>query len=210
MATRLLTLGQVERLMPEEIADLSNWTGTVIDLCLTIDLTIAADRLATVTYRYHSLNLTDRPVTRAPRDLWFQHSRGKLLLSALPESDRNVTIQRLHTADNMAKFACQFSPAIEPGETTRFAYTCSGGEFREDYYWRQTIARYTREYTLNVRHCGLKRLGGFNATEDLTDGAEVVAQQSVAWHYEGEDVVMTFTRDHLHPAQNATLRWESG
>ena len=181
-----------------------------MDLSLEIDIDIAADGISTVTHHYYQLNLTDNPVSRATRDIWFQHSRGKLDLSAARDGDRNVTIQRLHTADNMAKFACQFSPAIDPGESVRYAYSCSGGEFRKDLYWRQSFSRFTRQYTLRVKHCGLRSLGGFTATEDFPDGTEVVRQQAVAWHYEGDDVVMSFTLDRIQPGQYATLRWENG
>jgi hypothetical protein len=180
----------------------------LVDLSTTVELKVAADGLCTVTYRYHSLNLTNHPINRAPRDLWFQHSRGKLELTALREGPTRNAIQRLHTADNIAKFACQLSPAIEPGESAVFGYTCSGAEFKKDFYWRQAFARYTRRYTLTVQHEGLGELAGLTATEELPDGAESIANQSVVWDYDGDAVLMTFTRDHLEPNQYATLRWE--
>jgi hypothetical protein len=109
----------------------------------------------------------------------------------------------------MAKFACQLSPAIEPGEAATFGYTCSGAEFREDRYWRQAIARYTRQFTLQVRHEGIKDdLAGITATEELPDGTALLSQQSMTWDHEADDLVMTFTLDHLQPNQYATLRWE--
>jgi len=208
LARKVAGLGQVLRWPPDEIAEVASLAGNLVDLSLTIDLHIGADGLCDVTYRYHSLNLTDKPVHRAPRDLWFQHSRGKLTLTALREGPTKNAIQRLHTADNIAKFACQFSPAIEPGEAVTFGYTCSGAEFRRDFYWRQMFARYTREFTLRVRHEGLRECAGISATEELPDGTETLAQESVSWDYDGDDVIMTFTRDHLQPNQYATLRWE--
>lgn len=208
LARKVTNLGHVLRLPPDEIAEIAALAGNLVDLSLTIDLDIEADGICTVTYRYHSLNLTDHPVHRAPRDLWFQHSRGKLELTALREGPTKNAIQRLHTADNIAKFACQLSPPIQAGEATTFGYSCSGAEFRQDYYWRQAFARYTRQYTLRVRHRGLKECAGITATEELPDGTETVAQESVAWDYDGDDVIMTFTRDHLQPNQYATLRWE--
>lgn len=209
LARKLTSLGHVLRISPDEIAELATLAGNLVDLSLTIDLHIQKDGHCTVTYRYHSLNLTDHSVNRAPRDLWFQHSRGKLELAALREGPTKNAIQRLHTADNIAKFACQISPAMDPGESARFGYTCSGAEFKEDFYWRQAFARYTRQYTLKVRHEGLVNLAGITATEELTDGTEQIANQSVQWDYDGDDVVMTFTRDHLEPSQYATLRWET-
>lgn len=129
-------------------------------------------------------------------------------MTPLREGPTRNAIQRLHTADNIAKFACQLSPPIQPGEAATFGYRCSGAEFLEDYYWRQAFARYARQYTLNVRHRGLKDLAGVTAGEELPDGTEHLAGQSVQWDYDGDDVVMTFTRDHLQPNQYATLRWE--
>lgn len=208
LARKVTGLGHVLRWPPDEIAEIASLAGQLVDLSLTIDLHIAADGVCEVTYRYQSLNLTDHAVHRAPRDLWFQHSRNKLQLTALREGPTKNAIQRLHTADNIAKFACQLSPPIEPGESTTFGYTCAGAEFREDFYWRHAFARYTRQYTLRVRHTGLRECAGITATEELPDGTETLAQESVAWDYDGDDVIMTFTRDHLEPNQYATLRWE--
>ena len=208
LARKVTSLGHVLRLPPDEVTEIAALAGNLVDLSLTIDLQIAADGLCSVTYRYHSLNLTDRPVSRAPRDLWFQHSRGKLELTALRDGTTKNALQRLHTADNVAKFACQLSPPIQPGESATFGYTCSGAEFREDWYWRQAFARYARAYTLNVRHEGLKEVAGITATEELPDGTETLAQESISWDYDGDDVIITFTRDHLEPNQYATLRWE--
>src|SRR4029453_14292213 len=117
--------------------------GNLVDLSLAVDLHIEKDRRCSVTYRYHLLNLTDRAVNRAPRDLWFQHSRGRLELVALREGPTKNAIQGLPTADNVPQFACQLSPAIEPGESASFGYTCSSAEFQKDLYWRQAFARYT-------------------------------------------------------------------
>jgi hypothetical protein len=195
-------------LPPDEATEVAALAGHLVDLSVTIDLQIAVDGLCSVTYRYRALNLTDRPLHRTPRDLWFQHSRGKLELFALRESTTRNAIQRLHTADNVAKFACQLSPPIQPGETASFGYRCSGAEFRGDWYWRQQFARYTRAYTLNVRHEGIKEVAGITATEELPDGTETLAQESISWDYDGDDVIMKLTRHSLEPNQYATLRWE--
>jgi hypothetical protein len=209
MARKLSDLGHVHRIPPDELQELAVLAGNLVDLSLAIDLHVEKDGCCSVAYRYHLLNLTDRPVTRAPRDLWFQHSRGRLQLVPLREGPTKNAIQRLHTADNVAKFACQLSPAVEPGESATFGYVCSGAEFRQDFYWRQAFARYTRRYTLRVRHDGFGELAGITASEELPDGTENLAQQSVVWDYDGTDVLMTFTRDYLQPNQYATLRWET-
>lgn len=209
MAHKLANLGHIYRIPPDELQELAALAGNLVDLSLAIDLHIEQDGRCSVTYRYHLLNLTDRPVDRAPRDLWFQHSRGRLELVALREGPTKNAIQRLHTADNVAKFACQLSPAIEPGESATFGYTCSGAEFQKDFYWRQAFARHTRQYTLRVRHNDLGELAGITAAEELPDGTESLAQKSVVWDYDGADVLITFTRDYLQPNQYATLRWET-
>lgn len=209
MARKVLALGQVYRIPPDELAQLSTLAGNLVDLSVTIDLNIAPDGICDVTYRYHLLNLAENPVTRMTRDLWFQHSRGRLDLTVLSDSERNIAIQRLHSSENIAKFACQMSPAALPGDSVRFGYTCSGGDFRRDYYWRQAVARYTRQFTLNVRHQGAGRLAGFTAIEELPDGTESHSQQTVIWDYDADDIVMTFTLDHLRPNQYATLRWDT-
>ena len=209
LTRKLSSVGHILRIPPDELAEIASLAGHLIDLSLTIDLEIESDGCCSVTYRYHSLNLTTGPINRAPRDLWFQHSRGRLTLVALREGPTKNAIQRMHTADNIAKFACQLSPPIEPGEAATFGYTCSGAEFQKDFYWRQAFARYTRQYTLRVRHKGLGSLAGITASEELPDGTELLARQSVEWDYDGDDVVMTFTRDHLQPNQYATLEWDS-
>jgi hypothetical protein len=38
-------------------------------------------------------------------------------------------LQRTHDATHIAKFACQFAPAVEPGELAHFGYSCLGGRF---------------------------------------------------------------------------------
>jgi hypothetical protein len=209
MARKVLILGQVQRLPPDEIAQLSALAGNLVDLSVTIDLNIAPGGVCEVTYRYHLLNLTENPVVRMTRDLWFQHSRGRLDLTVLPESDRNIAIQRLHSAENIAKFALQVSPPVLPGDSIKFGYTCAGGAFEKDYYWRQAVARYTRQFTLNVRHQGVGPLGGFAAIEELPDGTEKHGTEAVSWSYDANDIVMTYTLDYLRPNQYATLRWET-
>jgi hypothetical protein len=209
MARKVLILGQVHRLPPDEVVQLSALAGNLVDLSVTIDLNIAPGGICEVTYQYHLLNLTESPIVRMSRDLWFQHSRGRLDLAVLPDGDRNVAIQRLHSAENIAKFALQISPAVLPGDSVRFGYTCAGGAFEKDYYWRQAIARYTRQFTLTVRHQGVGRLGGFAAIEELPDGTENHSAEAVIWGYDSDDIVMTYTLDYLRPNQYATLRWET-
>ena len=38
--------------------------------------------------------------------------------------DRKVVIQRIHDTADLAKFACQISPAVLPGESAVVGYIC--------------------------------------------------------------------------------------
>ena len=42
------------------------------------------------------------------------------------------------------------------------------------------------------------------------DGSENSATEELMWDYEGNDVVITLTRDYLRPNQAVTLRWAVG
>ena len=73
---------------------------------------------------------------------------------------------------------------------------------------RQSIRRYTRRFTLALRHRGVRPLIHCGATEELPDGSEVSTAQDIVWDHEGDDVVLTHTRDYLQPNQAVTVRWE--
>jgi hypothetical protein len=209
LAQKLLALGHAGRVPPAEISQLSSLAGNVVDLRTEIELVVEKDGACSVTYAYETLNLTDRPIARVSRDLWFQHPRNPLQMEPHPNSTAKLVIQRLHTADNMVKFAVHLSPPISPGDVATFGYCCSGAEFRDDLYWRQAIARFTRHFTLSVRHKGVETLTGLTAVEELPNGTERLAQQSTTWDYDGADAVMKLTLDYLRPNQYATLRWET-
>jgi hypothetical protein len=204
---RLLKLAQVQRLSDQEIKQLAHLAGYIIDLDTRIDIQIAGGGAARVTYRYELLNMTDRPLTRLPRELWFEHTTGRLDIRPLRESTRRVAIQRRHDTPSLSKFACQLSPAIQPGESAVVGYVCEGGRFDDALYWRQGINRYTRHFTLNLRHAGAGDLISCSAVEEHQDGLEVSATEELIWDYEGDDVIITLTRDYLRPGQSVTLRW---
>ncbi|GAA4063897.1 hypothetical protein GCM10022214_16960 [Actinomadura miaoliensis] len=46
------------------------------------------------------------------------------------------------------------------------------------------------------------------ATEEDPNGAEISADDDLVWDYDGDDAVMTLTRNHLRPNQSLTLRWD--
>ncbi|WP_067837330.1 hypothetical protein [Nocardia lijiangensis] len=191
-----------------ELTGLEALAGHVVDLDLRIDLQISDDGAARVLYCYETVNLTDRPLTRMSRELWFEYTAGGLRIEPLTSSSRQVAIQRIHDTPNLAKFACQISPSIKPGEAARIGYCCVGGRFVDALYWRQSIYRHTRRLSIHLRHAGAGRMLSCSATEEHPDGAENSAAEGLIWDHDGRDVVATLTRDHLRPNQSVTLHWE--
>jgi hypothetical protein len=169
---------------------------------------IDAEGWASVTYCHQILNLTSRPMKRMTREQWFETTSGPLTIDPRPGSDRKVHIQRIHDTPSMAKFACQFSPAIEPGEVAMVSYASRGGRFVHDHYWRQSIPRYTRYFTLNIRHRRVAMLLNCTALEEHIDGSETSAIEDLVCGDEDGDALITLTRDYLQPGQAVTLRWE--
>jgi len=207
LGRKLVALQKTHRLSDEETRLLAILSGQIVELSLAIAITIAAGGESVVTYRRELLNLTPRLLRRFSRELWFKHTSGALAISATPLDDHKVMIQRTYDAPGKSRFACQFSPAIEPGDTVRFEYSCTGGCFLDELFWRQAILRPTRHFTIDVRHQQASLLR-CSAIEEMPDGSEVVATDDILWDYEGADVTMTLTRDYLHPNQALSLRWE--
>jgi hypothetical protein len=206
---KLVALQKVRRLSRDEVRLLAGLAGNVVDLALCIDIDIAEDGWARLAYRHELLNLSDKPLTRISRELWFENTRdGRLKISPVNDGDRRVAVQRIHDTPNLSKFACQISPAVQPGDTAVVQYTCEGGRFVEDHYWNQSLPRYTRHFTMRLRHHQAGLLTSCAATEEHPDGSENSATEELLWDYEGNDVVITLTRDYLRPNQAVTLRWE--
>jgi hypothetical protein len=203
----LLTLGKLLRLEDSELQQLAGLAGNVVELDQRLDIDIATDGWAQVSYKHELFNMSSRPMTRLTRELWFEHTRGPLTIVTVDQPDRRVSIQRKHDTASLAKFACQISPPIQPGETAVIAYECEGGQFLEDHYWRQAFPQYTRHFTMSLRHRGAGRLVNCTATEEHTDGSENSAGERLLWDYDGNDVTITITRDYLRPGQAITLRW---
>jgi transcriptional regulator with XRE-family HTH domain len=186
----------------------SSLAGHVIDLDLEILIDIGEDGWARVTHRHELLNLTKRPVCRIVRELWFEHTNGPLVITPLDERDRRVVIQRIHDTANFAKFACQISPAIQPGESAVVRFTCEGGRFLSDHYWRQLLPRFTRHLMIRICHRRARRLVNCTAFEEHPDGSENSIAERLTWDYEDTDVAITLTREGLTSNQAVTLRWE--
>src|SRR5262249_17724578 len=168
----------------------------------------AADGWANVSYHHELFNMSDKPVARIAREIWFEHAEGLLKIVPSSAGRHRATIQRIHDTPNMAKFACDLSPPIQPGETAAIGYNCEGGQFLSDHYWRQGIARYTRHFTVNLRHRGAGKLTKCAAIEEYPDGSERSVVEALMWDAEGLDAIVVLTRDYLHPNQAITLRWE--
>ncbi len=207
LARKLVALQKTLRLSDDETRLLANLSGHVVELSVAVDLTIAAEGASVVTYTLEILNLTPTPLRRLSRDLWFEHTGGPLGISATPLDGRKVMIQRTYDAPGKSRFACQFAPAVEPGGTARFEYTCTGGRILDELFWRHAFHRPTRQFTINVRHeqASLLRC---SAVEEMQDGSEAFATDDILWDYDGADITMTLTRDYLRPNQALTLRWE--
>jgi hypothetical protein len=208
VARRVLALAQVRRLSTDETERLAAAVGNVVDLDQRLDLEIAKDGAARLTYRHELFNASSRPLTRYTREIWFEYTNGPLVITPVVEAGRRVTIERIADAGGMAKIALQLSPALKPGETASVGYSCEGGLFADKLYWRQSMTRHTMRYTLNLRHRGAGELRGCTAVEEHPDGEVTSADDSLIWDYEGRDVMITLTRDLLRPNQAVTLRWD--
>jgi hypothetical protein len=205
---KLVALSKMLRLAVDEMHRLAGLAGNVVDLEFGIEFDITADGWARVTYHHEFFNMSDKPIARIPREVWFEHTKGPLKITPISKGAHRVAIQRVHDTPNLSKFACRLSPAIQPGETTTIGYTCEGGQFVSDHYWRQATARYTRHFTISLRHRGGGQLVNCTATEERPDGSEYSAAESLMWDTEGSDVIIMLTRDYLRPHQAMTLRWE--
>lgn len=208
IARSLVALSKRLRLSDPEIAQLAKLAGHIVELDMTCSIDIDGAGWSTVTYSHQLLNLTQRPIKRLTRELWFETTDGHLTIEPSPSNDRKVTIQRTHDMNNLSKFACHISPAIEGGEVATVSYFCRGGQFVHDHYWRQAVPRYTRHLTLNIRHRGVHMLLNCTAIEEQADGSEVSATEDLVCTDDAGDALITVTRNYLQPSQAVTLRWE--
>lgn len=200
--------GKRLRMAESEIGQLARLSGAVVDFNLDCSIDIGENGWATVEYRFEIFNLTGSPIRRILREQWFETTDGALRIEPSSSGDRKVRIQRTHDTANMSKFACEISPAIAPGEVGVIGYTTSGGRFSHDHYWRQSVPRHTRHFTLTIRHRGVDLLLGATAMEDQVDGSQTSVLDDLTCEDEDGAARMTVTRNHLRPGQAVTLRWE--
>jgi hypothetical protein len=209
LARDVLILGRRLRLTDAETAELAALAGHLVDLELDCTIDIDGDGWGDVTYRFLLVNLTDQPVRRMIPEQWFENTHGRLRIEPHPSSDREVSIQRLHDAAGMSKFACMFSPAIGPGQVGTIAYTTHGGRFLHDHYWRQSASRYTRRMTLSITHCGVDMLVNCTAIVDRNDGSQSSAIENLVCACGDGAALITLTQDYLQPNDAVTIRWEA-
>jgi hypothetical protein len=204
----LIRLGQERRLAAAEVERLAGAAGNVVELAMRVEIDIDEDGWAQVAYSREFFNMSNRALTKVACELWFENTKGPLAIAATTDAGRHIAIQRIHDTQNLAKFACQVSPPIRPGQTATIGYRCEGGQFVTDHYWRQSVSRLTRHLTVVLRQRGARRLLGCTAVEEHADGSENSAGEDLLWDYEGTDAVITLTRDYLRPNQAVTVRWE--
>ncbi|MGH3937921.1 MAG: hypothetical protein ACRDTG_04685 [Pseudonocardiaceae bacterium] len=208
IARPVVILGSSTGLSEAEIAELGKLVGNLVDFKMECSIDIDTDGWASVAYCHQVANLTNRPMKRMTREQWFETTSGPLKIEPCSSSDRKVYIQRIHDTANMSKFACQFSPAIEPGEIATISYASRGGRFVHDHYWRQSVSRHTRHFTLKIRHRGVAMLFNCTAIEERIDGSEISAIEDLVCSDEDDGALITLTREHLQPGQAVTVRWE--
>ncbi len=187
--------------------------GELIDRRLSLDIDVAENGAVTLNYRQELFNGSAVPFTRLTRELWFEHTSGPLVIEALPldeddDNARNLIIQKIHQSKLNAHYACQVFPAVQPGESATIAYTCTGGRFVDEHYWRQSVLYPTQELNVRLTHHGIRRLTGCSATEERADGSELSAADSIAWTRHDDAVIIELTRKDLAVNQALTLRWD--
>ena len=183
--------------------------GEVVDRSLDVVIDVDREGRIRLHYVHEFENRSDRPFTRFPRQFWFKHTTGPILVEPDHDgSDRHVLIQRQHDIGIHVRWACQLFPAINPGETGRVAYTCTGGQFSSELYWRQTVYRPTGQLHLQMRLAGVEALTGCQAVEERPDGSEITATESLSWNTDENGIVIDLNRRDLRTNQCVTLRWD--
>lgn len=208
LGKRLVTLKRTLRLSDDELRLIAGTYGHIVELEFRLNIDIGPDGQATLTYQHELFNMTNKPVSRFPREIWFEHTCGALEVRPLEKGAHRVAIQGVHSTPALTKFACQISPPIKPGESGSIGYVCAGGKFLDKLYWRHSVYRYARRTTITLRHQGVKQLTSCSSLEESPDGSEHSGSADVVWDYDGDDVVITLTRDYLLPNQAVTLRWD--
>jgi hypothetical protein len=187
--------------------------GELIDRRLSLDIDVAPDGAVTLNYRQELFNGSDVPFTRLIRELWFEYATAPLLIEAVPaneedENARNLMIKKVHQSRLNAHYTCQVLPAVQPGESATIAYTCTGGQFVDAFYWRQSVLVPTEELRIRLTHRGIRQLTECAAIEERADGSELSVADSIAWKRTDDAVVVELVRKDLAVNQALLLRWD--
>jgi hypothetical protein len=180
----------------------------VVDAHTRISILVDSDGKAEVEYIYEIVNLTDHPVSRVPRAIWFKHVHSEIRIEPIQHGDHQVMIEMLHQAEPQKKFAYHLSPAIEPGESASYGCVIIGGLFVDEYFWRQSVLRDTDHMTMVATHRG-QTLSRTWAIEELTDGSETLVSDQIRWRQDNGDLRLQLERSHLKPTQVVELTWET-
>ncbi|MGH3550530.1 MAG: hypothetical protein ACRDQU_20905 [Pseudonocardiaceae bacterium] len=83
IARSLVALAKRVRLPDAEVVQLAKLAGHIVELDVACSLDIDNAGWATVTYSHQLLNLTNRPIKRLTRELWFETTDGPLTIEAV-------------------------------------------------------------------------------------------------------------------------------
>ncbi len=186
--------------------------GEVIDRCLSLDIDVAPDGSVTLNYRQELVNNSSQPslgspgncgssTPASPGDRGRAPGRGR-------RDARNLIIKKIHQTTLNATYGCQIYPAVQPGQSATVAYTCTGGRFVDEFYWRQAVVVPTAELRMRLTHRGIRQLTDCSGLEERPDGSELSVADSIAWTRTDDAVVVELTRQNLEINQALTLRWD--
>jgi hypothetical protein len=86
IARSLVGLAKRLRLPDAEVTQLAKLAGHIVELDVTCSIDIDSEGWSTVTYTHQLLNLTNRPIKRLTRELWFETTKGPLAIEPSPSN----------------------------------------------------------------------------------------------------------------------------
>ncbi len=105
LGRKLIELSRLMRLTDAETRQLANLAGHIVELELNLRIDIAPDNKAQVLYQHDLINLSNTPLSRMPREVWFKHTHNSISITPTQYNERRIVIQRIHDAGPLAKFA---------------------------------------------------------------------------------------------------------
>jgi hypothetical protein len=208
VSEKLALLAQDLKMSKRELEDLTRLTGRIVELDTAVTIDISENGHAVVEFDRLILNLMDRPVASLSWGTWFERAYEKVSVRVNGSCSRNTKIAVKHGVANHVKFATLASPSLSLGDTARISYSCHGGLFTDNLYWRKSISRDVRHFSLTVRQHASDELLRCSATEELPDGSERSAMEDLTWDTRDGCHTIRVTRDYLERNQAVTIRWE--